>query len=281
MTPTSPSNSAEPLLPILTEPSSRRTALKAAGAALGLAAFGKAVSPLMVIPENVSVDEFLQQHYKELTDEDKTRVFARLEAETKEDYGADVTISDPRPIPGVKFGYAINLSKCNGNGACMEACNKENNHHRGVDQSYIRILEMTNGSMDMEQGTTTFDHTVPQDDKFYMPVQCQQCDDPPCVTVCPVEATWKEDDGSWQSTTTGASAVGIVKRPVRTTLGDSTGSNRRFPPNRSIRTRAIFPIEYDHRARWKNAITVCTGLGKVELQHVWKPAPRALEFSVT
>ena len=67
---------------------------------------------------------------------------------------------------GVKFGYAINLSKCNGNGKCMEACNKENNHHRGVDQSYIRVLEMTKGSMDMEQGNTTYDHAVPQDDKF-------------------------------------------------------------------------------------------------------------------
>ena len=29
-----------------------------------------------------------------------------------------------------------------------------------------------------------------------MPVQCQQCDEPPCtLTSCPVEATWKEDDG--------------------------------------------------------------------------------------
>jgi hypothetical protein len=122
------------LLPILDQPTTRRTALKVAGAALGLAAFGKAVSPLMVIPENVSAEEFLQQHYKELTDDDKERIFARLETETKEQYGADVTISDPPPIPGVRFGYAISLSKCNGNGACMEACNKENNHHRGVDQ---------------------------------------------------------------------------------------------------------------------------------------------------
>jgi Fe-S-cluster-containing dehydrogenase component len=185
----------EPLLPILDQPSTRRTVIKAAGAALGLAAFGKAFSPLMVIPQNVSVDEFLQQHYKELTEEDKKKVFARLEAETKEDYGADVTITDPRPIPGVRFGYAINVSKCNGNGKCMEACNKENNHHRGVDQSYIRVLEMSKGSMDMERGNTTFNETVPKDDKFYMPVQCQQCNNPPCVSACPIEATWQEEDG--------------------------------------------------------------------------------------
>jgi Fe-S-cluster-containing dehydrogenase component len=182
-------------LPVLNNPPSRRTALKVAGAALGLAAFGKAISPLAVIPENVSVDEFLQQHYKELSDDDKQRVFQRLESEAQEEYGREVSISDTPPIPGVKFGYAINLSKCNGNGNCMEACNKENNHHRGVDQSYIRVLEMQKGSLNMELGSTTYDHAVPQDDKFYLPIQCQQCDNPPCVTVCPVEATWKEDDG--------------------------------------------------------------------------------------
>ncbi|MBT5019212.1 MAG: 4Fe-4S ferredoxin, partial [Planctomicrobium sp.] len=170
-----PNTELESLLPILNQPSTRRTVMKAAGAALGLAAFGRAVSPLWSIPENVSVDEFLQQHYKELSDDDKQKVFARLEAETKEDLGIDVTITDVRPIPGVRYGYAINLSKCNGNGACMKACNEENNHDRNSDQSYIRVLEMTKGSMDMEQGNTNYDHTVPQDDKYYMPVQCQQC----------------------------------------------------------------------------------------------------------
>jgi molybdopterin-containing oxidoreductase family iron-sulfur binding subunit len=28
-----------------------------------------------------------------------------------------------------------------------------------------------------------------------MPVQCHQCKRPPCVKVCPVEATWQEPDG--------------------------------------------------------------------------------------
>ncbi|MBX3421339.1 MAG: 4Fe-4S dicluster domain-containing protein [Pirellulaceae bacterium] len=187
---------AEPIqLPIVGQMSSRRVALKAAGAALGLAAFGKAISPLWTIPENVSIEEFLQRHYKELSEDDKQKIFARLQDETQQRYGAEVTISDPRPIPGVKFAYAINLSKCNGNGKCMEACAKENNHHRGTQQSYIRVLEMSKGTMDMEHGTTTYEGTVPKPDKYYMPVQCQQCDNPPCVSVCPVEATWKEEDG--------------------------------------------------------------------------------------
>ncbi len=85
-----PAAGSGPQLPILNQPSTRRTALKAVGAALGLAAFGTAISPLWSIPENVSVEEFLQQHYKELTDDDKRKVFERLEAEAKANYGADV-----------------------------------------------------------------------------------------------------------------------------------------------------------------------------------------------
>lgn len=183
-----------PELPVINHPH-RRTVMKGVGLTLGMAAFGRAVWPLVEGQKKLTPEEFLQKHYKELTPEDKETVFARLESEAEEGYGAEVTISDSRPIPGVRFGYAINLSKCNGNGNCVEACHRENNHDRESQQSYIRVLEMPMGTMDMEYGNTTYDHTVPQDGKYYMPVQCQQCDNPPCVTVCPIEATWKEEDG--------------------------------------------------------------------------------------
>ena len=180
-----------PTLPIVT----RRTAVKGACATLGAAAFVGAVSPLRKAFEDLSPAEFLQQHYEELTDEQKHKVFERLEAEAKEQYDADVSISDDRPVPGTKFVYAINLSLCNGNGKCVEACHIENNHDRATNQSYIRVLEMPKGTMDMAQGDTTYTHPVPAEGKFYMPVQCQQCDNPPCVDACPVQATWKEEDG--------------------------------------------------------------------------------------
>jgi molybdopterin-containing oxidoreductase family iron-sulfur binding subunit len=174
---------------------SRRTVIKGAAVTLGAAAFARAVAPLMDLPENVSLEELLQKHYKELNDEDRRRIFQRLEAEAARDYGAEVTIRDHRPRPGVKFVYAINLSLCGGNGKCVEACHRENNHDRATNQSYIRVLEMPKGTTDMSRGNTTYTHAVPEPDKYYLPVQCQQCDEPPCVDVCPVEATWKESDG--------------------------------------------------------------------------------------
>ncbi len=174
---------------------SRRTALKAIGATLGAAAFAKALAPLTEWSSNLSVDEFLQKHYRELSKEEMHVILRRLEEQTRKEYGRDVTIEDVPAQDGVQFAYALNLSVCIGCRKCAEACHRENNHDRPSGESYIRVLEMTKGSMDMERGTANYDHPVPQKDKFYMPVQCQQCDNPPCVSVCPVEATWKEKDG--------------------------------------------------------------------------------------
>ncbi len=174
---------------------SRRTVAKVGAGMLGVAAFGRALAPLTEWAESLSMDEFLQRHYKELTPEDMAAVIARVEAETKRDYGADVTVTDTKAQDGVQFGYALNLSVCIGCRKCVEACHLENNHDRATNNSYIRVFEMDKGSLDFERGDATYDHPVPQPDKFYLPVQCQQCDNPPCVSVCPVEATWKEQDG--------------------------------------------------------------------------------------
>ena len=176
-------------------PVSRRGLLKGGAFLLGAAAFAKAAAPIAQWAADQSLEEFLQSHYAELTPEQLEKVLRRLEAETLEDYGAEVEIGDVRPQPGVEFGYALNLSICIGCRRCAEACHQENNHDRATHNSYIRVFELDKGSLDFEHGVVDYDHAVPQADKYYMPVQCHQCDNPPCVDVCPVEATWKEQDG--------------------------------------------------------------------------------------
>ncbi len=174
---------------------SRRTVMKAGGATLGAAAFARALAPLTEWTDDLTMEGFLQRHYKELTREEMESILRRIERQTKEEYGASVHVEDVRPTPGVQFAYALNLSVCIGCRRCAKACHEENNHDRPTNNSYIRVLEMENGSLNLEHGNVTYDHEVPAPGKFYMPVQCHQCDNAPCVKVCPVEATWKESDG--------------------------------------------------------------------------------------
>ena len=83
----------------------RRTALKAAGATLGIAAFAKAVTPIVQWAESgASVDEFLQKHYRELTPEELQIVLRRIEQETLEEYGAEVTVTDVPALPNTSSG---------------------------------------------------------------------------------------------------------------------------------------------------------------------------------
>jgi molybdopterin-containing oxidoreductase family iron-sulfur binding subunit len=169
--------------------------LKVLGATLGAGAFAEAIRPLTSWAKDMTAEQFLRKHYKELSRDEVASLIATLEAETKRDYGREVTIRDVRPREGVEFGYALNLSVCIGCRKCAEACHVENNHDRATSNSYIRVLEMEQGSFDMERGTTQYDHPVPAEGKYYLPVQCHQCDNAPCVKVCPVQATWKEPDG--------------------------------------------------------------------------------------
>lgn len=183
----------------MTEPENngvaRRSFLKA-GAGVAIAgALGATVAPLRNLTPG-SLDGFFQQHYKRLTEDDVAAIMVRLENEIGRDYGAKVRIKDLKPIEGVRFAYALNLSRCNGSRKCVSACVQENNQSRDPAIQYIKVLEMPSGTFDLEKSDHNYDHAqVPQDGKFYLPVQCQQCENPPCTKVCPVEATWKEPDG--------------------------------------------------------------------------------------
>jgi molybdopterin-containing oxidoreductase family iron-sulfur binding subunit len=169
--------------------------LKVIGATLGASAFAKAMEPLQQWTRDLSFEQFFQRHYRSFSKAELTEVLRRLERETEEKYGREVTINAPEAIAGVEFGYALNLSVCIGCRKCAEACHHENNHDRRTNNSYIRVFEMEQGSLDFENGDASYEHAVPQQGKYYLPVQCQQCANAPCVKVCPVQATWQEPDG--------------------------------------------------------------------------------------
>lgn len=120
----------------------------------------------------------------------------RIERKAKLRYGVDIDCGNTPPQEGVVFGYAINISRCKGYRDCVDACVKENNLGRDSQVQYIRVLEMNQGDSNLENSEHYYDPAeVPVEGKYYMPVQCMQCDDPPCVKACPVEATWMEPDG--------------------------------------------------------------------------------------
>lgn len=180
------------------EVSRRGFLTRGAAAAAGVAALAAAMSPLRQLKDDdlPSAEEFLQKHYKEMTPEDKARVLARIQEQVRKRHGVEVKVSDPPPLDGVEFVYGLNISRCIGCRKCVHACVAENNQSRAPEIQYIRVLEMEKGSIDVETANHHYDATtVPRPDKWYMPVQCHQCANPPCVKVCPVEATWQEPDG--------------------------------------------------------------------------------------
>ena len=184
------------------KPVTRRTFLKGTAASVaGMAGFAVALKPLLELEEGrISMPELLQKHYRELSLEDMERIRSRLERKTKREYGVRPQIGDTPPMDGVEFAYALNLSACIGCRKCAHACLKENNQSReasdDINMSYIRVLEVDKGSMDIEGSNQYYNpETVPKADKFYMPVQCHQCRNAPCVQACPVKATWQEKDG--------------------------------------------------------------------------------------
>jgi Fe-S-cluster-containing dehydrogenase component len=139
--------------------------------------------------------EYIKKNYRFMTEAERAETVARLERLSTLRRGVDVAIQSTGAQPGVLFGYAFNISRCKGFRSCVEACINENNLDRRAGTQYIRIFEMENGVVDLDEADATFQHEAPADGHFYLGTQCFQCADPPCTKVCPVGATWQEPDG--------------------------------------------------------------------------------------
>ena len=84
----------------------------------------------------------------------------------------------------VRWGMLIDTTQCTqGCTDCVSACNKENGLSGGkqaTDSQWIRKIEIKDISTGREQS---------------LPVMCQHCEHPPCVDVCPTQASFKRADG--------------------------------------------------------------------------------------
>ena len=81
-------------------------------------------------------------------------------------------------MPNRKFVMVIDLAKCKNALKCQSACNKH--HYITGDHAWLKVYKMQED-----------EDTAP----YWMPTTCMHCDHPACVTVCPVDATFKRRDG--------------------------------------------------------------------------------------
>jgi molybdopterin-containing oxidoreductase family iron-sulfur binding subunit len=110
--------------------------------------------------------------------------------------------------PAYNWVMAIDLNACTGCGACVVACNAENNVvvvgkaevMRRREMHWIRIDRYYSFNDNGEGGTTREKEIAKLEDLdnvrvVYQPMLCQHCDHAPCETVCPVLATVHSSEG--------------------------------------------------------------------------------------
>ena len=124
---------------------------------------------------------------------------------------------DKHPVEkiGHRWGMTVDLSSCIGCGACLIACQSENNVpvvgkdevRRGREMHWLRIDRYFASDLEAAPGTRK-DHGLSKMEYFdaaedaaenprvvHMPMMCHHCNHAPCETVCPVAATTHSNEG--------------------------------------------------------------------------------------
>lgn len=81
-------------------------------------------------------------------------------------------------VEGKKFVMVIDLARCENKRTCIEACQKM--HNILPPTEYLKVKRMQDSKLAKP---------------YWFPTHCHHCDNPPCIKVCPVDATFKRSDG--------------------------------------------------------------------------------------
>ncbi|TCD13520.1 4Fe-4S dicluster domain-containing protein [Oricola cellulosilytica] len=99
---------------------------------------------------------------------------------------ANAGINDQPPRrggdPKKRYAMLIDLRRCIGCQACTVSCHIENQAPLGKFRTIVSQYEVES----LESGNAV---------QFMLPRLCNHCDNPPCVPVCPVQATYQQEDG--------------------------------------------------------------------------------------
>ncbi len=80
-----------------------------------------------------------------------------------------------------KKSMVIDLDRCTGCLSCELACKTENNIDPGIAYNKVMVMGPVG--------------TFPELKMYFLPALCQSCKDAPCVSVCPTESSYVNDDG--------------------------------------------------------------------------------------
>lgn len=89
-----------------------------------------------------------------------------------------------------RWGMVIDLDKCFACQSCTAACRMENNTPvAGPNQAALGRAILWNEVLSFIEGEYPLVHAT------MVPRPCQHCDNPPCTAVCPVKATYRNEEG--------------------------------------------------------------------------------------